>query len=287
MAGGVTKRRFDFFLWAGLFFLGGLVLFAMFGPALRVAMLKGIYPSVKDSIIDPLGKPHEGPGSVFWLGTDELGRDVVSRLAGGARVSLMVGLVVQLIALLAGISVGMLAVFAPRWISNPLMRFTDGMFAFPDILLAILIISIMKDDSGVTPVIVALSVSAWPSIARLVRSQVVTLKDREFVVAAKATGAPTIYLIMKHILPQLVGILMAVSMLEIAGTILAESTLSFLGIGVKAPNPSWGSMVNSARLEMTSYPAALIPPCLILSLTVFAMNFVGDGLRNRFDPKGS
>ena len=201
--------------------------------------------------------------------------------------SLMVGLVVQFIALFAGISVGMIAVFAPRWISSPLMRFTDGMFAFPDILLAILIISIMKDDSGVTPVIVALSVSAWPSIARLVRSQVVTLKDREFVVAAKATGAPTIYLIMKHILPQLVGILMAVSMLEIAGTILAESTLSFLGIGVKAPNPSWGSMVNSARLEMTSYPAALIPPCLILSLTVFAMNFVGDGLRNRFDPKGS
>ncbi len=284
MAGGVVKRKRDIFLWLGLGFLIALLLFAVFGPAVRTAMLKGTSPDLKNAVIDQAGKPHLSPNAQFWLGTDEQGRDIVSRLAGGARVSLMVGLIVQLISLLVGITVGMLAVFAPKWVANPLMRFTDGMFAFPDILLAILVIAIM--GQGVLPVVVALSVSAWPSIARLVRSQVVTLKDREFVVAAKATGAPTVYLVMKHILPQLSGLLMAVSMLEIAGTILSESTLSFLGIGVQAPNPSWGSMINNARTEMTSYAEWLIAPCLILSMTVFALNFVGDGLRNRFDPKG-
>jgi ABC-type dipeptide/oligopeptide/nickel transport system permease subunit len=135
------------------------------------------------------------------------------------------------------------------------------------------------------PVIVALSITGWPSTARLVATQVATLKDREFVVASKATGGSTIYLVTRHILPQMWGILLAVSMTEIAGTILAESTLSFLGIGVQAPEATWGNMIGAARINMNSYPIELIWPCLILSLTIFSLNFVGDGIIARSDPK--
>jgi ABC-type dipeptide/oligopeptide/nickel transport system permease subunit len=165
------------------------------------------------------------------------------------------------------------------------MRLTDGMFAFPDILLAILVIGAL--DRGFIPVIVALSVSGWPAMARLTRNQLVSLKEREFVVAAKAAGASTPYLIFKHLLPQMSGILLAVTMIDLAGSILAESTLSFLGIGVQTPTPSWGGMINNARLQMNSNPLELLPPCAILSLTVFSLNFIGDGLRNYFDPNSS
>jgi ABC-type dipeptide/oligopeptide/nickel transport system permease subunit len=267
-----------------------LVLFAIFGPSIRNAQLSGIAKSVDsdirvyNAVLDPVSSsPFQPAGGPVTLGTDELRRDVVARLAEGARVSLTVGLTVQAIALLVGITVGVLGVLAPKWLRNPLMRFTDGMFAFPDILLAILIVSVV--GLGMVPVIVALSVTAWPSIARLVASQVATLKDREYVVAAKAAGASNFYLVTRHILPQIIGILLAYSMIDLAGTILAESTLSFLGIGVQEPQPSWGSMINQARLNMNSYPILLVWPCLVLSLTIFSLNFVGDGLRNLADPR--
>lgn len=264
-------RRRDPFLWAGMAFLVLLVAFAVFGPHLRHGPLELV------------GDPHEPPSARFWLGTDELGRDVFARLAQGARVSLQVGLSVQGLALLIGITVGVLGVYARRWIATPLLRLTDGMFAFPDILLAILIIGVWK--RGLVPVIVALAITAWPGMARLVRAQVASIKDREFVVAARAMGARTPYLVVRHVLPHLWGVLLAVSMVELAGTILAESALSFLGIGVQAPEPSWGSMINSARSDMNAHPMLLLWPCLILSLTIFALNFVGDGLRERLDPR--
>ncbi|MBZ0212828.1 MAG: ABC transporter permease [Nitrospirae bacterium] len=132
----------------------------------------------------------------------------------------------------------------------------------------------------------ALSITGWPGTARLVFTQVASLKDREFVVASKALGASTFYTVTRHVVPQLYGVLMAVTMISLAGTILAESTLSFLGIGVQAPDPSWGSMINNARLQMNSYPSLLFWPCIVLSMTIFALNFVGDGIRAALDPKG-
>ncbi len=270
----------------GVAFLVLLVLFAMFGPAVRSAQLRTPEKPALDAVYQVAdgAKTVASPGGKFILGTDKIGRDVMARLAAGARVSLFVGILVQLISLSVGITVGMLGVFAPKWISTPLMRLTDAMFAFPDILLAILIIGVL--GPGLLPVIVALAITAWPSLARLVKTQVATLKDREFVVASRATGASTVYLVIQHILPQLWGILLAVSMIEVAGTILAESALSFLGIGVQAPNPSWGSMINDARGDMSSHPILLLWPCLILSLTIFALNFVGDGVRAFLDKKG-
>lgn len=258
--------------WAGVSFLVFLFFFALFGPNFRF------------NFLDPVGRPFVPPGSEHWLGTDELGRDILARLAYGGRISLLIGFTVQFLSLFVGTTVGILGVFAPKWISAPLLRLTDAMFAFPDILLAILIVGVAP-RLGLVSVIVALSITAWPSMARLVKTQMETLKDREFVVAAKATGDSTLSIIWRHILPQLWGILLAVSMVELAGTILAESTLSYLGIGVQAPDPSWGSMINSAQPVMDGHPLYLLWPCLLLSATIFALNFVGDGLRERLDPR--
>lgn len=256
---------------ASLIYLAALLLFAIVWPLMRYRYDQSV------------GKPYLPPSSQFWLGTDELGRDVLTRVAYGARVSLFVGFVVQAISLVLGILVGVTGIYSKKWIGVPLMRFTDGMFAFPDILLAILIIAIWKP--GVVPVIVALAITAWPAFARLVYTQVATLKDREFAVAAKAAGGSTFYVVTRHILPQLWGILFAVSMVEVAATILAESTLSFLGIGVQPPMPSWGIMIEVARENMNSHFEMLLPPCIALCLTIFALNFAGDGLRAYFDPK--
>jgi ABC-type dipeptide/oligopeptide/nickel transport system permease subunit len=273
--------RRDPLLIGGMAFLSLLVLFAIFGP------------SIHQSYIDPIkgALPFQYPSRVAWLGTDEIGRDIFARLAYGARISLYIGITVQVISLSTGIVVGSIGTYAPKWIASPLLRLTDAMFAFPDILLAILIIAVFGRST--TPVIVALAVTAWPAIARLVRSQLATLKDREFVVASRAMGSSTFYTVTRHVLPQLWGILLAVTMVELAATILAESTLSFLGIGVQQPTPSWGSMINTARSLMQPGPhyngsAAmyyLLWPCLILALTIFALNFVGDGLRALTDPK--
>jgi ABC-type dipeptide/oligopeptide/nickel transport system permease subunit len=159
------------------------------------------------------------------------------------------------------------------------------MFAFPDILLAILIVGIWNARFGA--LIIALSITAWPAVARLSRTQIATIKDRDYVIATNALGASTWYLVRRHILPHLVGILLAVAMIDLAAVILAESALSFLGIGVQAPTPSWGGMIQKGRENMNSYPIMLLWPCLILSVTVFALNFVGDGLRALADPKSS
>jgi ABC-type dipeptide/oligopeptide/nickel transport system permease subunit len=279
------KPKRDWLLILGVGYLVLLSLFALVGPNIRDLQLQHtVQVREFSSIYTPVTKAVFTPSNATVpLGTDEIGRDIVARLAAGARISLFVGFVVQAISLVIGVTVGVLGVFSPKWIRNPLMRFTDGMFAFPDILLAILIIGVI--GQGLLPVIAALSITGWPSIARLVATQVATLKDREFVVASRANGASTFYLVTRHILPQTWSLLLAVSMIEIAGTILAESTLSFLGIGVQAPDPSWGSMINNARPMLNSYPLVLLWPCLTLSLTVFALNFVGDGIRGYLDPK--
>jgi ABC-type dipeptide/oligopeptide/nickel transport system permease subunit len=267
--------RRNYLFWGSVIYLILLVVFALIGPTFR------------HNYDVQVGLPHQPPSAEFWLGTDEQGRDIVARLAQGARASLEIGFTVQGVALLLGITLGVLGVFAPKWIREPLMRFTDGMFAFPDLLLAFLIIGVWntETDSGIIPVVVALSVTAWPHIARLVKNQVESIKEREFVVAAKALGASTSYIVTRHILPQLWSILLAVAIVDLAGIILAESTLSFLGIGIRPPEPSWGNMIDNGRADMNSHPLVLVWPCAILSFTIFALNFVGEGIRTMLDPK--
>lgn len=298
------KRIFkDPLLAIGIVFLTLLVLFAIFMPMIRTAQLQPPNEPRFEAVFSPIGKPFMAPGqNGATLGTDDIGRDVLARLAQGARVSLVVGLTVQVLALFFGMLMGVLGVFAPKWLRVPLLRLTDAMFAFPDILLAILLVATLSPQTllaklpflkavpdewiGILPVVAALSITAWPSIARLVKVQVESVKDREFVVAARAAGAPTTYLVIKHILPQVLPLILAVSMVEMAGTVLAESALSFIGIGVQAPNPSWGNMINNARSgDITAHVSLLLLPCVLLSMTIFALNFVGDGLQALFDPK--
>lgn len=265
------KVKFDILFWIGAVYLVVLALFCF------------IYPLVGPPSTKMLAPPFLEPGGKFPLGTDESGYDILVRLAEGGRTSLMIGLIVQSISVFFGVLLGAAGVFAPKWIRAPLLRFIDGMFAFPDILLAIMIIGFW--GPGLLPVIVALSITSWPAVARLVVTQVASLKDREFVVAAQAQGASTTYTVIRHILPQMGGILLAYTMVSLAGTILSESTLTFIGIGIQPPAPSWGGMIDGARLQMNSHPMMLLWPCGILSATIFALNFVGDGLRSVLDPR--
>jgi ABC-type dipeptide/oligopeptide/nickel transport system permease subunit len=278
----------DPLLMGGLVFLFLLLLFAIFTPRIRNAQLKPPGQANFSAITFAIGTPYEPPRSQNApLGTDEIGRDEVARLAQGAQISLLVGFVVQVFAVTFGMFMGVLGVFAPKWVRLPLLRFTDAMFAFPDILLAILIVGAFAGVGlGLIPVLVALGITAWPSVTRLTVTQVASVKDREYVVAARASGASTFYQVTRHILPQVLPLILAVSMVEMAGTVLAESTLSFIGIGVQPPNPSWGNMINDVRQgDITSHIPQLAFPCILLSLTIFALNFVGDGLLAVFDPK--
>lgn len=291
------KKRSSWVMWVGGAYLVLLVFFSFVGPAMRTSQLQPPDMVSFDAVTSGLDRPFLNNVSKYPLGTDEQGRDILARLAQGGRTSLLIGLTVQGIALVLGLLVGTIGVYSPKWIREPVMRLTDAMFAFPDILLGMLLIGAFASASvanpalkaiveqGTIPVIAALSCTAWPSIARLVRAQIASLKDREFVVAAKASGASTFYIVTRHVLPQLWGILLAVSMVELAGTILAEATLSFLGIGIRPPNPSWGGMLSIARQNMQSHPEMLIWPSIMLSITIFALSFVGDGLRALTDPK--
>ena len=284
-------------MWLGAVYLIALVIFSFAVPAMRTAALRPPDVTEFDAVTAIVDRPFLEMGGKYPLGTDELGRDVLARLAQGGRTSLLIGLTVQAIALILGLLVGTIGVYAPKWIREPTMRLTDAMFAFPDILLGMLLIGAFSSatvgnpalraivEQGTIPVIAALACTAWPSLSRLVRGQIASLKDREYVVAAKAAGASTFYIVTRHVLPQIWGIMLAVSMVELAGTILAEATLSFLGIGIRPPNPSWGGMLNIARQNMQAHTIMLLPPAIMLSVSIFALNFVGDGLRAKLDPK--
>ncbi len=233
------------------------------------------------------------PDKNHWLGTDEVGEDVLSRLMYGARVSLGVALVAVTIEICIGLPFGLAAGFYGRFTDTVLMRFTDGMFAFPDILLAILLRAAIAPPSGqplpptlnIATLFLALGVVQWPSLARLVRGQAMSLRDREFVDAARVSGMRNGAIIRRHILPNLAGPVVVQITQDLAGVILAEATLSFLGLGVLPPYPSWGYMIYDALPQMQAHPILLLAPGILLALTVMAFNFLGDGLSDYMDPK--
>jgi ABC-type dipeptide/oligopeptide/nickel transport system permease subunit len=232
----------------------------------------------------------QGPSALHKLGTDELGRDTLSRLMYGAGISLLVAVSVECFVVLLGLIVGLSAGFFGGWLDSALMRVTDVMLAFPDVLLAILLLGTLgtKDvsaEKSLLLVIIALGVTGWPPLARLVRGQVLTLRKREFVDAARAMGATNGRILRRHILPNLLSPLLVAVTVDTAGVILAEATLSFLGIGIQRPYPSWGRMIQDALEYYRSEPRLLILPSVILSLTVLALNFLGDGLRDALDPR--
>ncbi len=232
------------------------------------------------------------PDARHLLGTDNEGRDLLSRLLYGARISLSVAAIVVLIEAVIGVPLGLIAGYYSGWRDNLLMRLTDVVFAFPDILLAILLAAVIRSGSKVVSLplslatlFVALGAVGWPGVARLVRGQALALRQKEYIEAARAIGASDATIIWKHVFPNLMGPLIVQVTQDMAGVILAEATLAFLGLGVAPPFPSWGRMINEAREQMQGHPTLLLYPSLLLALTVMAFNFFGDALRDALDPR--
>lgn len=226
------------------------------------------------------------PNSDHLLGTDGLGRDVLTRLLYGGRLSLLIGISAALLTTLLGILVGAISGYYGGWIDNTLMRFVDLMLAFPAIFL-LLIIAAMLDGITVTNVILFLGFFGWMWLARIIRGEFLSLKAREFVEAARSIGVPNWQIILRHLLPNVVGPIIVATTLGVAQYMLAEAALSFLGFGVEPGTPTWGNMLNEARPFYVTNPLLAIAPGMTLTVTVLAINFVGDGLRDAFDPRGA
>ncbi len=234
-------------------------------------------------LIDPAtGQPITA--QLFLLGTDWHGRDIVSRIVYGARVSLLVGVVATLIALAIGIVVGSLAGYYGGFVDSLLMRLTDTFFAFPSILLAIVILATFRQP-GLWALFIALGFTGWTGVARVIRGQILSLKEQEFVEAARSIGASPARIIVVHLLPNCLAPIIVLGTLAVAENILAEAGLSFLGIGIQPPAPSWGNMLAEARGNLLDMPWWGVFPGLALALTVLGFNLFGDGLRDVLDPK--
>jgi peptide/nickel transport system permease protein len=225
----------------------------------------------------------ERPSVHHPFGLDELGRDIFSRVLAGARISLLVGITVVGISTLVGVSLGAIAGYFGGWIDDLISRGIDVLLAFPGILLAIALVAVL--GPSLTNVVLALSVIGWVGYARLVRGQVLRAREFEFVQAARALGASTARILVRHILPTTMPAVMVQASLGMAGAILAEAALSFLGLGVQPPTPSWGTMLNGGRLHLLDAPHLTIFPGAAIAVLVLGFNFLGDGLRDAIDPK--
>ena len=223
-----------------------------------------------------------GPDRSHWLGTDQYGRDLVTRVLDGARVSLTVGLTAVLAESLLGVAWGTIAGFAGGRLDSLLMGAVDVLLAFPALLLAVLITGIF--GTTLANIVIALTMTAWPGMARTVRSEIVTLRGREHVEAARALGAAPRRILVHHLVPNTVHLVTARATLDVSAVILIEATLSFIGIGVQPPRPSWGLMISESFQFLHSHPFLLVVPATVLSLTVIAFNLVGQALTERLDP---
>ena len=233
----------------------------------------------------------EKPSTAHWFGTDELGRDVFTRILYGGRVSLAVGIFSTVLSLAFGIVVGALSGYYGGWIDNLLMRITDTFLILPVVFVLILLSALLRElptlaafRNSVWMVIFAISAFAWMLPARLARGLFLVLREKEFVAASRALGASDGRLIFKRILPNSIGPLLVSATLEMAYAIITESGLSYLGFGIQPPTPSWGNILESAQLHVYRAPWLAIFPGLMIFITVMAINFIGDGLRDAFDP---
>lgn len=223
------------------------------------------------------------PSNGHWLGTDELGRDVLTRIIYGARVSLKVGFVAVGIATFIGTTAGLLAGYFGRWVDQLLMRTVDIMLCFPTFFLILAVIAML--EPSIWYIMIVIGLTGWMGVARLVRAEVLSLRERDFILAARALGASDTRIIFRHILPNALSPVLVAATLGVAGAILTESALSFLGIGVQPPVPSWGNMLTAGKdyLEFAWW-LSLFPGLAIL-VTVIAYNLVGEGLRDAIDPR--
>jgi len=246
------------------------------------------------SIIVPVVSPYEfdeqnlnaileEPSHAHLLGTDGLGRDVFTRLFCGARTSLAVGVFTQLIVLAIGLPIGALAGYAGGRVDNLLMRFVDVVYAFPDLLLIILIRAIL--GGSIYMIFLAIGLVAWVNVARLVRGQILTLKQRDFTTAARAMGGSGPYITLRHLLPNSLGPVIVLVTFGIPRAIFAEAALSYIGIGVQPPTPSWGTMILDGYNNIFGTPYLVLFPAIAVGILMLAFTFLGDGLRDALDPR--
>jgi peptide/nickel transport system permease protein len=236
-----------------------------------------------DPIAQHLTLRLEGPSAEHWLGMDELGRDILARLVLGARVSLAVGVAVVGLSASIGIVIGALAGYLGGRVDTILGRLMDVLLAFPGILLAIALVAVM--GPSLSHVVLALVTIGWVSYARLVRGQVLKVRELDYVQAARALGAPMRRVVARHVVPATFSAVTVQATLGMAGAILAEASLSFLGLGVQPPTPSWGSMLDAGRSHLFDAPHLTIVPGVAIALVVLAFNLAGDALRDRLDPR--
>ena len=223
------------------------------------------------------------PSAAHWFGTDDLARDLFVRVWQGARISLFIGLAAAVIDLVIGVLWGSISGLLGGRVDNIMMRIADILTAIPYLLVVIILLVVM--EKGLFPMIIALSITGWVSMARIVRAEVLSIKSREYVLAARTLGAGTWHTIKRHLVPNAMGAILVTMTLTIPGAIFTESFLSYIGLGVQQPMSSWGTMASEGNKALVSAPWRLFFPALFISLTIFAFNAVGDGLRDALDPK--
>ncbi len=250
-----------------------IALLAIAGPALAPA----------DPAAQDLPLRLVGPTLAHPFGLDELGRDVLARVLVGARISFLVGLVVVSVSALVGTALGAIAGYFGGWMDDVISRVVDTLMAFPGLLLAIALVAVL--GPSLLNVLFALSVIGWVGYARLVRGQVLRAREFEYVQAARALGATTPRLLLRHVVPTAIPIIVVQATLGMAGAVISEAALSFLGLGVQPPTPSWGTMLSGGRVHLLDAPHLTIFPGLAIALLVLGFNFLGDGLRDLTDPK--
>ena len=257
----------------GFTVIGLLVISAVFAPFLAP------YDPYEPGMTNLLAQP----SWEHWLGTDTLGRDTLSRIIYGSRVSLIVGLVAVFVAATIGMTLGLLAGYFGHLTNTIIMRFMDALMSVPMILMAVTIAALL--GGGVINVVIALGVALIPAYARLMCGQVLTVKQNDYILASHAIGASNMRIMLRHVLPNCFPPLIVLMTLQIGMAILSEASLSFLGIGVKAPEAAWGSMVSEGYVYLLQNPILSIAPGVAIMLVVFAFNMVGDGLRDALDPR--
>lgn len=266
--------------WIGAAMVGFVVLAAIFAPVIAPRdPLEQFIEGLSD-----IGTPLP-PGGNFILGTDHLGRDLFSRLLYGARVSLLISIVANLTAAIIGTGIGILAGYYGGWIDMALMRVTDVVLAYPAVLLALGLGSVLRPSIPV--IILILMIITCPTLGRLIRSQTLSVRERQFIESARASGASNGYIMLRHILPHVITMTVVWFTLSIAGTVLIEASLSFLGVGVPLPTASWGNMILEGQSRYRIAPWMILTPTVAILITTLGFNLLGDAVRDALDPRTS
>jgi peptide/nickel transport system permease protein len=272
-------RRFSRVFFSRGLVIFGLVIVVLFVVTAAFAPLLAPYDSNGQDMLRAL----EGPSHEHLLGTDNFGRDTLSRIIYGSRISLMVGVLALGIAAIVGMSLGLLAGYFGGWTQSVIMRAMDALMAFPMLVLALLIAALL--GGGLVNVMIALGIALIPGYARLMCGQVMIVKENDYIMAERSMGSSDLRIMLKHAFPNCMPPLIVMVTMTIGMTILAEASLSFLGIGVEAPTASWGAMVNTGYQFILTVPMLSFAPGISIMLVVFAFNMVGDGLRDALDPR--